>query len=85
MAAEYPCPGCGFLVFGEPPGSFAICPVCGWENDNVQFEDPHFWGGANGISLAEHRQGVVSRFPPSVREHGGFRRDPGWSAPANES
>jgi len=85
MVPEYPCPACGFLVFGEPPGSFAICPVCSWEDDNAQFADPLYQGGANGISLAEHRRGALSRFPPSVREHGGFRRDPGWLATVAES
>jgi len=85
MAREYPCPGCGFLVFGEPSGSFAICPVCGWEDDNVQFADPHYQGGANGNSLAEHRRGVLSRFPPAILEYGGFQRDPGWSAAVTES
>jgi len=33
MAPAYACPGCGFLVCGEPPGgTFAICPVCRWED-----------------------------------------------------
>ena len=28
---SHPCPSCGFVVFEEPPGSYAICPVCDWE------------------------------------------------------
>ncbi|MEU0987837.1 CPCC family cysteine-rich protein [Streptomyces sp. NPDC005953] len=32
----YPCPCCGRLVHQSPPGSFQICPVCGWEDDLVQ-------------------------------------------------
>ncbi|UOX88817.1 hypothetical protein MUY14_45345 [Amycolatopsis sp. FBCC-B4732] len=38
MAAEagYPCPCCGHLAFGEPPGSYGICGVCFWEDDPVQ-------------------------------------------------
>ena len=32
----YPCPCCGYLVFDEGPGSYAICPVCGWEDDLSQ-------------------------------------------------
>jgi hypothetical protein len=35
----------------EPPGTFEICPVCFWEDDGVQYEDPDYEGGANGISL----------------------------------
>lgn len=32
-------------------GSFEICPVCFWEDDLVQFEDPSSTGGANAVSL----------------------------------
>ena len=35
---------------------FDICPVCGWEDDNVQFDDPDFRGGANFFSLNEYRK-----------------------------
>ncbi|MBQ4236910.1 MAG: hypothetical protein II716_08750, partial [Treponema sp.] len=34
---------------------FDICSVCGWEDDNVQFADPNFRGGANFFSLNEYR------------------------------
>lgn len=37
------------------PGSFSICPVCYWEDDNVQYDDPNFTGGANKESLNEAR------------------------------
>ena len=40
----------------EPPGTFEICPVCFWEDDNVQFDDPEYEGGANGISLNKARE-----------------------------
>jgi rubrerythrin len=33
---KYPCPGCGYLVFDEPPGSYEICPICFWEDDLAQ-------------------------------------------------
>lgn len=36
----YPCPCCGHLVHEAPPGSFQICPVCGWEDDLVQLRWP---------------------------------------------
>jgi uncharacterized Zn finger protein (UPF0148 family) len=84
MSTRYACPGCGFQVFNEPPGSFAICPVCGWEDDNVQSADPHYHGGANGVSLAEHQREALHKYPLSVREHNGFRRDSLWLAAATK-
>jgi hypothetical protein len=35
------------------PGSFQICPVCFWEDDDVQFRWPTMDGGANKVSLIE--------------------------------
>ena len=53
----FPCPCCGYLTIGEePPGTFEICPVCFWEDDNVQFEDPNYEGGANSVSLNHARE-----------------------------
>lgn len=51
MAASYPCPCCGHLTFAEPPGSYEICPVCFWEDDQVQLRWPDYSGGANKPSL----------------------------------
>lgn len=48
----YPCPCCGRLVFGEPPGSYAICPICFWEDDIYQLRFPTM-GGANRVSLVD--------------------------------
>jgi hypothetical protein len=31
---------------GSFPGSFVICPVCFWEDDDVQLENPNFAVGA---------------------------------------
>jgi hypothetical protein len=78
MSPDYPCLGCGFLVFHEPPGSYVICPVCGWEDDGVQAADPFYQGGANGISLADHQQIALARFPMPIVQHGQFQRDPQW-------
>jgi Cysteine-rich CPCC len=60
MEDRFPCPCCGFLTMGEPPGSFAICPVCAWEDDNVQHRDPSYVGGANRISLSQARENYRS-------------------------
>lgn len=45
---------CGFETL--PHGSiFEICPLCGWQDDGVQNDDPDYKGGANELSLNEYR------------------------------
>ncbi|MEU0704513.1 CPCC family cysteine-rich protein [Streptomyces bacillaris] len=69
---SYPCPCCGHLVHEVPPGSFQICPVCGWEDDLVQLRWPGV-SGANRRSLVEAQRlyqevGVADPgFVPKVR------------------
>jgi hypothetical protein len=54
---KYKCVCCGNCTLdSEPPGTFEICPVCYWEDDNVQFDDPDYEGGANSISLNKARE-----------------------------
>ena len=49
------CPCCGEYEFsGEPWDD--ICPVCEWERDGVQEDDPDYKGGANHYSLNEYRK-----------------------------
>ena len=49
---KYKCVCCGFFTLEEPAGnSFQICPVCFWEDDGIQSNDPDYEGGANIISL----------------------------------
>ncbi|MEO5969574.1 MAG: CPCC family cysteine-rich protein [Bdellovibrionia bacterium] len=56
----YPCPCCGYLTRSEDlAGTYEICPICFWEDDNVQFEDPTFKGGANEMSLIEARENFL--------------------------
>ncbi|MHB1131522.1 MAG: CPCC family cysteine-rich protein [Chloroflexota bacterium] len=51
---KYHCPCCGYRTLDEePPGSYDICPICWWEDDDV---DPDFRGGANRVSLNEARE-----------------------------
>ena len=58
---SYQCPCCKFrTITEEPPGTFEICPVCGWEDDDTQFKDPSFSGGANKVSLEEARKNFAS-------------------------
>ena len=72
---NFPCPCCGYLTFDEKPsGTFEICPVCFWEDDNVQNEDPNYDGGANGINLNQAKENfakfgaVHKKFIREVRE-----------------
>ena len=72
---RYPCPCCGYYTLNEESsGTFEICPVCYWENDDIQVDDPTYEGGANGISLAEakanfSRYGAVkTEFVKEVRK-----------------
>ncbi|WP_179537483.1 MULTISPECIES: CPCC family cysteine-rich protein [Pseudomonadaceae] len=51
---SYVCPCCKNLTFDEgPPGTFQVCPVCGWEDNEVQYRDPTYEGGANSVSLEQ--------------------------------
>lgn len=52
---SHACPVCGKYIF-EFHGSFDICPVCGWEDDNLQEKRLDFDGGANLMSLNQARQ-----------------------------
>lgn len=49
---KYTCPCCGYKVFDQEPGSYEICPICFWEDDNSQLRYP-MEKGANSVSLAE--------------------------------
>ena len=74
-SGKFTCPCCGFKTLDEqPPGTFDICAICFWEDDNVQFHDPDFSGGANEPSLrqaqANFRQfgACEQRFLKNVRQ-----------------
>jgi hypothetical protein len=82
---KLPCPCCGFPVFDEPPGSYDNCPICAWEDDDVQLRFPDLSGGANKPSLIEAQRTFAEcgssdtlRFakvrPPAADE----LRDAGW-------
>ena len=65
---SYPCPCCEKLTLDEPTHeTWDICPVCFWEDDRVQFEDPSFAGGANDVSLLAARKNY-SEFGASERK-----------------
>lgn len=52
----FKCPVCGKYTFQSGPGSYEICPICGWENDKAQYKDPTLKGGANRLSLKEYKK-----------------------------
>ncbi len=75
MREKYKCPCCNNLTLTEKPtGTFEICPVCYWEDDNVQFNDPDYKGGANVESLNQARinykqfKAISKKYINKVRE-----------------
>ena len=52
---KYKCHCCESFTLQENPKdpTFEICPVCYWENDPLQNENPEYSGGANRVSLIQ--------------------------------
>lgn len=82
---RFPCPCCGYLQFGEPPGSYEICAICFWEDDAVQLRWPDWAGGANKPSLedAQVEYAENGAIEPRLKRHvklagEGDIRDQGW-------
>lgn len=61
------CPVCGKYLFAEV-GDYDICPVCNWENDPIQSDNPDFSGGANVMSLNEGPAKHTAKLPVEMRE-----------------
>ncbi|HPE59546.1 MAG TPA: CPCC family cysteine-rich protein [Thiolinea sp.] len=75
MNMSYACPCCGYLTFDEePPGTFEICPICGWEDDEAQFRDTTYDGGANVVSLEEARKNFITIGAINEESLGSVRR-----------
>jgi hypothetical protein len=52
----FPCPCCGQRTRAqEAHGTYEICEVCGWEDDDAQYRNPDMAGGANRLSLNQAR------------------------------
>ena len=75
-APRFACPCCGYRTLAaEPPGTFAHCEVCWWEDDQVQFEQPDYEGGANAPSLNQARANFL-RIGVSDAQFAGSQREP---------
>lgn len=73
---KYTCPCCGFKTLeDEPPGTYDICPICFWEDDGVQFDDPDYEGGANKVSLRQAQKSFKA-FNACERGAGAYVRKP---------
>ncbi len=54
---KYSCSCCGYLTLEEEgDGTYELCPVCYWENDELQNNNHDFEGGANKESLCPTRK-----------------------------
>lgn len=80
------CPCCGFNT-KDPSERFeySICPICYWEDDQIQFYDPELSDGANRVSLVQaqlnfeefgacERDMIKNTRKPTHKD----KRNPGW-------
>lgn len=74
----YTCPCCGFYTLNEPAGSYAICNICGWEDDPVQLRFPTMQKGANGGSLYGYQKLILEKIPSDQTVHKGIERNLKW-------
>jgi hypothetical protein len=56
--ASIDCPCCANKTL-DGAGNHEICPVCFWEDDPVQRDDPAYPGGANRISLKQAKRNFL--------------------------
>lgn len=52
IAVKCTCPCCGYKTLAES-GNYDLCPICYWEDDPSQYEDPDLEGGPNSLSLRQ--------------------------------
>lgn len=66
----YPCACCGYLVFSDI-GTYHICPVCGWEDDESQLKFPRM-AGANKPLIEAQKEAILTDAQSK------YERDPEW-------
>lgn len=88
---KYTCVCCGYKTLSDYPGSYEICPICFWEDDQIQILDPWYEGGANRPCLSQAQENFAklgaceSSAIPHVRKPlATDHRDPQWR-PVRES
>lgn len=52
-AHPHKCKICGL---GNIEGEYSICMFCGWEDDDIQNEQPDYMGGANHMSFNQYKK-----------------------------
>ena len=58
----YKCPCCGnYTLHEKPPGTYEVYTICSWEDDEVQYNDPTYVGGANKMCLNDARKMYASQ------------------------
>ena len=74
----FTCPCCGYLVFSSPPGTYEICPICGWEDDISQLRFVSMDGGANELSLIDAQRNFLKRSLKDELVFQGYIKDSDW-------
>jgi hypothetical protein len=79
------CPCCGYRTLTpDAPGSYEVCPVCGWLDDLVGFHRPDHESDYNHVSLRAARENFVEHgactpeTAGETRAPDGADRDPNW-------
>lgn len=73
---KYTCACCGFKTLEqELPGTYDICSICFWEDDEIQFLNPDDKEGANYVSLREAQRNFI-KFGACDEESINFVRRP---------
>ena len=63
MNTLFACPCCGQKTLPDQ-GQFDICPVCMWEDDPLQREDPTDAEGANLLCLSQYQAAYRAKSCP---------------------
>jgi Cysteine-rich CPCC len=57
----YPCPCCGYKTLNaKPPGTYIICPICFWEDDDTPGYFGYRWSKSNQVSLREAQRNFLA-------------------------
>lgn len=80
---RYTCPCCGYKLLDDP--SDDVCPICFWEDDHSQLEDPDSLGANTRVTLRQAQKNFVAYGAceevaiPDVRKPTEFdEKDPNW-------